>query len=56
MTECTNPSKPCRVHDHRSEWHIEVGRRAVHSGWLVAAVAVVIFLSAVPWFSNLPTP
>lgn len=49
--DCTNPAKPCGLHDPRNEWRIEVGSTTVHSGWFVAALVVIIALSTI-WGLN----
>lgn len=49
---CTNPSKPCYVHDPRNEWIVEVGPTTVHAGWLFAILIIAIALSTAWWFTH----
>jgi hypothetical protein len=48
MNECTNPTRPCKVHDEQSEWHIEIRHRTYHSVWFIIALALVIAASTLP--------
>lgn len=49
--QCTNPSRPCGLHDPKREWVIEWRHTTVHSGWFVAGLIAVIIIAT--WFDAL---
>lgn len=46
--DCTNHTRPCRIHDEPDDWHIVFRGRRIHGGWLVAALVTLIALSTLP--------
>lgn len=46
--DCTNPTKPCRIHDQPEDWHIVIFNRPVHAAWLVVVLVLVIAVSTLP--------
>lgn len=48
---CSNPSRPCHLHDQTESWRIEVGRRhTIHAGWFVVGVVAAWFVSTISAF------
>lgn len=56
ITDCTNPARPCHLHDPRREsFRIEVAGTTVSHWWLIGALALVFLLTlAIPGLN--PTP
>lgn len=50
--DCTNPARPCHLHDPSNEWRIEFVGRTIHSGWLLGLALVAVFLTTIPWFAQ----
>lgn len=54
MNDCTNPAKPCHLHDPEST-RLEFGQtRTVSAGWLAGAGFFAILLTGLEWFARLP--